>query len=121
MSFFTNSYAYGSGKPLFQSSNTSSQEFKQYLATHQDYTSAAELIESDLYLASLFQNLRLQFLEAQKAYLEGNTTNALTLFQKIVEKAQSQDWHEEDREVFFYSSLRLAQLASDPVEKKIKN
>ncbi|MGZ3721305.1 MAG: hypothetical protein ACXVA9_00160 [Bdellovibrionales bacterium] len=98
------------GTILLQGPQTSPLEYKAMLKAHGNLTSPSqEYLNTHPALANR-EHLLTLFAEAQKSFLEKSNEEARAKFESVLTLLTHDDWEKSDREVFFQTYLRLAQM-----------
>ena len=96
---------------------SSFEDFQIFIKAGSALSYAEHLLKQERQRAKNFQ-LKKKLISAQQLYLEGKETSARAAFLEVSHLAYSADWDSEDRRIFLYAFLRLAQFERDKEKQK---
>ena len=92
-------------------------DFQIFINTHSGWSYAEYLLQQKRQEAKNFQ-IKKKLISAQQFYLEGREQEAKEAFLEISHKAYLADWGTEDRRIFIYTFLRLAQFEKNKEKQR---
>lgn len=103
---------------LIRSPNTDLTEFEAYAETESVTTYAQYLINLN---KKTPRPIKISYLlkKAQEAFLSYSPNKSKKYFLQITKHLHSFDWNKKERQIIFYSLLRLAQLEKNPQKQKL--
>ncbi len=100
---------------VVQSPSSLDVEYRAYLAAHAACVTPTEALVRMRPSTAVREKLVHDFADAQKAFLGTDSGLARTKLESLINQIPNQDWSSGDRQVFFKSAMRRAQLAvNDP-------
>lgn len=104
---------------LIPAPNSSSSQYAAMLQATADLETPTQVLERSRGAELPRQSLLRDFKEAQFAFLSADLNVARTKFESLVQRRTEQDWMPGDSEIFRHAYLRLAQMASNPVDRRV--
>ncbi|MBX7232010.1 MAG: hypothetical protein K1X29_07985 [Bdellovibrionales bacterium] len=105
---------------LIQAGTANESDFNAYVKAHSNEgleSFSAWWLKNRIPLATE-KELQVRFEKAQEEYLNGNLLKAKKLLLQLTEMELTEDWRREERKIFSYAYLRLAQLEYQPEAKR---
>ena len=100
---------------VLQSAASADVEYRAYLAAHAECVTPTEALNRMRPSSSAREKLVNDFADSQKAFLGTDSNLARTKLEFLISQIPNEDWSAAERQVFFKSAMRRAQLAiNDP-------
>lgn len=101
---------------ILRSPKVDAKEYQAFVLSSPVYESAATAELNNFPTAEDRELLASTFAKAQATFMEGSLTQAKEDFRAVVALAETDQWKEEEQNIFLHSYLRLAQLTHQPEE-----
>lgn len=104
------------GEVLIRPFQSAIYEYEAYVEIHNKYETYIDFFKKNIPSEEHKKNLSEKFKIAQESYLE-NKNSSVSLFMNLINDIHLTDWNDTEKEVLFYSLIRLAELDRDNLNK----